>query len=176
MKFSVYGPYDLPRQNNGLIDTTAKAKGLFWANVEEKISGLSEACGCYVYVVRAKRGALPWYIGLTTKRTFKLEAIGAHQVNHYNQAIVKKVGVKPQLYFLAKETQKGRFAKPSKNSHSDIEFLETFMFGIALRRNAGLRNSKNTKHLKNLVVPGVINTPQRPPREDERSLKAALGL
>ena len=175
MKFSVYGPYELPRQN-GLIDTTAKSKKSFWADVDAKVAGLSEACGCYIYVVRAKRGALPWYVGLTTKRSFKLEAIGLHQVNHYNQAIAQKVGVKPQLYFLAKETPKRRFAKPSKNSHSDIEFLEMFMFGIALNRNGGLRNSKNTKHLKTLVVPGVINTPQRPPTKDERSLNAALGL
>lgn len=175
MKFSVYGPFELPRQK-GLIDTSAKAKKAFWADVEASVSGLSEACGCYIYVVSAKRGALPWYIGLTTKCSFKREAIGHYQVSHYNQAVVQKLGVKPQLYFLAKETPKGRFAKPSKNSHSDIEFLETFMFGIALNRNTGLRNSKNTKFLKNLVVPGVINTPQRPPTQDERSLKAALGL
>lgn len=175
VKFSVYGPFNLPRHNR-LIDTSAKAKRLFWADVEAKISGLSEACGCYIYVVRAKRGALPWYVGRTTKRSFKFEAIGAYQANHFNQAIVQKVGVKPQLYFLAKETPKGRFAKPSKNSHTDVEFLETFMFGIALNRNVNLRNSKNMKHLKSLVVPGVINTPKRPPTRDERSLKSALGL
>ncbi len=175
MKFSVYGPFELPRQKS-LIDTSAKSKKAFWERVEKSDPGLSEACGCYIFVVRARRGELPWYIGLTTKRSFRLEALGNFQVNHYNQPLVSKVGVKPMIYFLAKETPGGRFAKPSKNSHKDIEFLETFMFGVALNRNPKLRNLKNTKFLKNLVVPGVINTPQRPPTNDERSLKQALGL
>lgn len=104
------------------------------------MSGLSSACGCYVFVVKAKRGALPWYIGLTTKRTFKGEAYGAYQINHYNPTVVGKVGVVAQLFFLAKETPTGRFTKPSANSHKDIEYLETFLFGVALNRNPRLRN------------------------------------
>ena len=50
------------------------------------------------------------------------------------------------------------------------------MFGIALNRNGKLRNAKNTKFLKNICVPGIINTPQRKPRKPERLLKSALGL
>lgn len=175
MKFSVYGPFEVPREND-LIDTSAVAKRIFWETVESSVEGLPNACGVYVFVIRAKRGALPWYVGLTTKRGFKDESIGPHQTDHYNHSLAKKVGVKPQLYFLAKETPTGRFAKPSQNSHDDIEFLETFMFGVALNRNVNLRNSKNTKFLKNIVVPGIVNTPQRSPTTDERSLKAVLGL
>lgn len=175
MNFNVYGPFELPRVK-GLIDTSADAKRNFWEKVESSMAGLPNACGVYIFVIRAKRGALPWYVGLTTKRGFKDESIGSHQTNHYNQALATKVGVKPQLYFLAKVTPKGRFAKPSQNSHADIEFLETFMFGIALNRNNKLRNSKSTKFLKNIVVPGIVNTPQRAPTTDERSLKTVLGL
>ncbi len=142
MKFSVFGPFDLPRKN-GLIDTDAKSKRTFWEDVDKSIDGLSGACGCYIYIVKARRGALPWYVGLTVNRSFKSEAIGLHQTNHYNQAIARKNGVKPQLYFLAKETPTGRFAKPSKKTHHDIEFLETFMFGIALNRNSELRSAKS---------------------------------
>lgn len=175
MNFSVYGPFDIPR-DGALIDTAAKAKRDFWNDVDARVQGLPFACGVYIFVVRATRGALPWYVGLTTKRGFNDESLGLFQTNHYNHALGSKVGVRPQLYFLAKQTPTGRFAKPSKNSHGDIEFLETFMFGVALNRNPQLRNSKNTKFLKNIVVPGVVNTPQRPPTLDERSLKAMLGL
>jgi hypothetical protein len=175
MKFSVHGPFEVPR-HNGLVDTSATAKKTFWHAVESKSPSLSSACGCYIFVVKARRGALPWYVGLTTRRTFKAEALGAHQINHYNPALVKKVGVKAQLFFLAKETPSGRFAKPSKNSHRDVKFLEIFLFGVALNRNSALRNAKNTKFLKGICVPGVINSPQRPPHKQDRALKSALGL
>jgi len=126
--------------------------------------------------VRAKRGSLPWYVGLTGKHNFRGEALGLHQVNHYNHALAGKVGVKPRIFLLAKETPGGRFAKPSHKSHRDVAFLETFIFGIALNRNPQLRNARNVKFLKTLVVPGIMNTPQRPPTLPERELKNALGL
>jgi len=175
MKFSVHGPFEIPRIN-GIVDNSAASKKSFWESVEKKCSGLSAACGCYVFVVKARRGALPWYVGRTTRQSFKGEAFGAHQIIHYNHALVGKVGVKAQLFFLAKETPTGRFAKSSGNSHDDIEFLETLMFGIGLNRNHQLRNAKNTAFLKNLVVPGVLNSPQRPPTKSERALKVSLGL
>lgn len=175
MKFKVFGPFDMPR-TNGLVDNSASAKKSFWESVDTTCPGLPDACGVYVFVVKARRGALPWYVGLTTKRNFKNEAFGAHQVNHYNAAVAGKTGVKAQLYFLAKKTPVGRFAKPSSNSHKDVEFLETLMFGIALNRNRNLRNAKNTKFLKSICVPGVINSPQGKPDKAERSLKGALGL
>lgn len=176
MKFSVHGPFELPRKKNGLIDTDAASKKTFWATVETEIADLPDACGCYIFVVKAKRGALPWYVGRTTKRNFKNEALGSHQINHYNQAVANKIGIKAQLFFLSKLTPTRRFAKSSGNSHSDIEFLETLMFGIGLNRNQQLRNSKNTKFLKNLVVPSILNSPQRKPTISEKTLKEALGL
>jgi hypothetical protein len=175
MKFSIHGPFELPR-DSGLIDTTASSRRLFWEKVDESVPGLPDACGCYIFVIKAKRGALPWYVGLTEKNSFRFEAIGLHQVDHYNHALARKIGVKPQLFFLAKQTPTERFAKPSANYQPDVEFLETFMFGIALNRNADLRNAKNTRFLRNLVVPSIINSPRRPPTLPERHLKKALGI
>ena len=176
MHFSIHGPYKLPVENR-LVDNTAKSKRSFWEEVDADEDGLSYACGCYIYVIRKNVNALPWYVGLTTKRTFAEEAIGLHQVNHYNKSLAATPGrVSPELYLLAKRTPTNRFAKPSKNSHRDVEFLETFMFGVALNQNAGLRNAKNTSFLRNVVVPGIINTPQRAPTKQEKSLKRALGV
>lgn len=176
MQFSVHGPYKLPVLNR-LVDNSVKARRAFWESVDEDGEDISSACGCYIFVIRKNVNALPWYVGLTAKRTFAEEAIGLHQVNHYNQSLGATPGrVSPELYLLAKRTPTGRFARPSKNSHRDVEFLETFMFGIALNQNAKLRNAKNTSFLRNVVVPGVINTPQRAPTRQERSLKRALGF
>ena len=175
MNFEIFGPFTIPRAD-GLIDDSATARKDFWAMVDQKVPKLSEACGCYIFVGKGKKGALPWYVGLTTKRAFRVEALGLHQVNHYNKALAKKIGVLPQLFFLAKTTPTDRFARPSANSHADIEFLETLLFGVALNRNPKLRNAKNTKYLKGLVVPGILNSPQRPPKVPERRLKGVLGL
>jgi hypothetical protein len=76
MKFSIHGPFEVPR-SNGLVDIAAPSKKKFWAAVSENDPRLPDACGCYIFVIKAKRGALPWYVGLTTKRTFKGEALGA---------------------------------------------------------------------------------------------------
>ena len=175
MKFEIYGPFDLP-MSKGLIDKAAESKKDFWSEVEKVAPGVSEAYGCYVYAVKARRGTLPWYVGITTKRTFHAEALGSHQLGHYQPTIAQKNGVTPQLFFLAKKTPQGQFAKPSARRHKDVEFLEKFMFGIALNRNPDLSNFKNTKFLKKMVVPGVMNSPQRPPRAPERDLKNVLGL
>ncbi len=175
MNFEIFGPFTIPRAN-GLIDDSAAARKNFWDEVDQKEPQLPDACGCYIFVGKAKKGALPWYVGLTTKCAFRAEALGLHQVSHYNKALAKKVGVRPQLFFLAKTTPTGRFAKPSANSHADIEFLETLLFGVALNRNPKLRNAKNTKYLKGLVVPGILNSPARPPKVPERTLKCVLGL
>ena len=175
MNFEISGPFDLPKLN-GLIDNANRSKKDFWDAVERRAPGTPDACGCYVFVVKARRGTLPWYVGITTKRTFRAEALGADQLAHYNPAIAQKVGVTPQLFFLAKRTPSGRFAKPSQNAQKDVEFLEKFMFGIALNRNGALRNSRNTKFLKNMVVPCVLNSPRGRRKAPEIALKDVLGL
>jgi len=175
MNFEIFGPFDLPKLK-GLVDNAMRSKRAFWDAVEQGAPGAPDACGCYVYVVKARRGTLPWYVGMTTKRTFRAEALGTHQLAHYNPAIAQKVGVTPQLFFLAKKTPSDRFAKPSQNAQKDVEFLEKFMFGIALNRNGSLSNSKNTKFLKKMVVPGVLNSPRGRHKAPEKALKNALDL
>ena len=64
----------------------------------------------------------------------------------------------------------------SSNPQKDVEFMEKFMFGIALNRNSSLSNSKNTKFLKTMSVPGVLNSPQRQPKVPEKALKSVFGL
>jgi hypothetical protein len=50
------------------------------------------------------------------------------------------------------------------------------IIGIALEENKELQNVKETSLLNDMEVPGVINSPQRPPTLPERALKKMLAL
>jgi hypothetical protein len=50
------------------------------------------------------------------------------------------------------------------------------LIGIALERNIGLMNVKKTGLLRELIVPGVVNTPPGPPSRQILDLQNALGI
>jgi len=56
MNFGIYGPYEIPRSNR-LVDTAAPSKKKFWDDVGGSEPGLPDACGCYIFVVKAKSAA-----------------------------------------------------------------------------------------------------------------------
>jgi hypothetical protein len=113
------------RKNGSLIDRRECAE--FWARVEQASGGLSSAVGCYIFAIRAAKGALPWYVGKTEKHSFKGETWTPHKLDLYNEAAV--------LYLIAKRTKGGRFAKPRKRGIGDIRALENLLLGSCLLRN-----------------------------------------
>ena len=142
--------------NAGLVcfvNQHAKDKRAFWNAVEETVAGLPDACGCYVFLV----GTRAWYIGKAEKQTFRMECFSAHKLNQYNKALQYVQSV-PRLIFLVKITPAGYAAKHSKNGHKDIELLEKLLIGVALRKNPDILNVKDTKLLREMHVPGLINT------------------
>jgi len=151
MKFDVYGDFQIARSGS-LISRDKKDKNAFWAEVEDLEPGLSEACGCYVFVIRGRA----WYVGMAEKQSFKKECFALHKILQYNEALAKKKG-KPSLILVPKMTPSGRFAKPTSRGHSDIRMLEGMLIGSALGRNPGLQNVKGTKLLKEMNVPGFLN-------------------
>ena len=62
------------------------------------------------------------------------------------------------LTLITKYTEKGRLSKPAKND--DIDFLEKALIIKCLERNKSLINIKDTRLIKEMVVPGFINNPQ----------------
>ena len=54
---------------------------------------------------------------------------------------------------------------PGKNDH-----------GVAPEENVELANIKDTALLNEMTVPGLLNSPQRPPTLAERAFKKMLGL
>ena len=79
-KYDVFGPFKIPRtENRQRVDR----RGLrdFWNEVEtlrQRNESLASASGCYIFAIRAGKGAKPWYVGQATK-TFRQECFTPHK-------------------------------------------------------------------------------------------------
>jgi hypothetical protein len=154
LNYDIHGPFRLER-NGHLVDSRAETRRAFWSSVEDVMNGLSTAVGCYVFCV----GKKAWYVGLAEKQSFKNECFTPHKINTFNSALNKMKG-KPSLILISKMTNTNRFARPTVNGHKATKFLEDILIGMALASNPSLENIRGTKFLKQLTVPGVINTTQ----------------
>jgi hypothetical protein len=171
MKFSVHGPFEIPRVGQA-IELGARDRRQFWQAVDEAEPGLSEACGCYVFIIRNKAH----YVGLAQRQPFKNECFGPHKIVAYNQALRSVTGP-PYFVLCARRTGGGRLSSPSRNGHRDVDFLEKLLIGQAIQRNPNLQNIHGTKLLQQLHVPGVVNS--RPGEANAHSVKVlrkALGI
>jgi hypothetical protein len=148
----------------------------FWKQVSDSNENLPEACGCYVFALQNGNNIVSWYVGKTEKCTFEKECFQATKINYYNEVLVDRKGT-PLLFLLPRLTKsRMKFSKPTKGSYRDIDFLETMLIGMALERNRDLMNVKKTKLLRELVVPGIINTPPERPSRPVLDLQNALGM
>lgn len=170
MQYEIYGEFPVAR-NGSLVSRSREHKHAFWAAVEEADSGLSDACGCYVFVIRNRA----WYVGMAEKQSFKQECFALHKITQYNEALAQ-VGGNPTILLLPKLTPGGRFASPTSRGHADIRLLENLLIGSALRRNANLQNVKGTKLLREMNVPGFLNSRQGQARANlVQAFKSAVG-
>jgi hypothetical protein len=171
-KYRVFGPFEIPRDRT-LVDSHAKKK--FWGDVEQGHTRLSNAVGCYIFAIRAAKGSRPWYVGKTEKSSFKGEAWTPHKLNLYNEALHRTEKGKPLLYFIARNTKGGKFAKPRKGGIGDIRALENLLIGTCLLRNSKLLNAKQTKHLRGIAVPGYMNEQPGARSKPAKDLAMLLG-
>lgn len=172
MNFEVYGGFPIPRKDNWHGDFNKS----FWGAVKKKDSDLPNACGCYVFALEHGSNIVAWYVGKTEKRTFQQECFHATKTNYYNEVLVDHSGT-PLLFLLPRLTaSKEKFSKPTIGRYRDVEFLETLLIGMALDRNKDLTNIKKTTLLREMIVPGIINSPQARPTTAVRDLRNALGL
>jgi hypothetical protein len=174
MHFEVQGPFELDRTRSKLVDNCAETKRYYWEWVDEHVSGLSNACGCYIFAIQASRGTLPWYVGKAEKQPFKKECLSHHKLNHYNNAVAGRRG-KPCLFFLPQLTNSGSFRKPTSSRRKAISELESLLIGMAIARNPGLLNSKGTKWVQEMTVDGLINS-RRTKTGPARDLSSILRL
>lgn len=174
MKFHPYGPFDIATKPTGSINDSKESLSDFWEMVNANQTNLSEAVGCYIFSIQSRRGSLPWYVGLAEKQSFREECFANHKLLVYMRSLDGRQG-SPQLTFLPKFTMTGKYAKCGKNAKMDVRFLENLLIGLAIQRNPKLANIKKTKLLKDMIVPGVLNTPQGRQVKSVYAMKRLLG-
>ena len=159
MNFFPHTPIEIPRRSGGLIAADKESLSQFWSRVEVELeAGLSGAIGCYIFAVRAGKGVLPWYVGLAAKQSFKKECFTSHKLVHYNNVVSERKGT-PFLTLVSKYTPGGKLQNPTVNLHCDIQYLETLLIANCMSRNPNLYNKRDTKLLRKMVIPGLLNTP-----------------
>lgn len=159
MNFFPHTSIEIPRKSNGHVAADKESMLFFWMNVDAKLEdGVSGAIGCYIFSLRTGRGALPWYVGLAEKQSFRKECFTSHKLVHYNNVLASQRG-KPMMTFIAKYTPSGKLLNPTGNEHRDIKFLERMLISNCLQRNPCVSNARDTKLLREMVVPGLLNTP-----------------
>lgn len=173
MKFNIQGPYELER-SKGLIDSSAKARREYWERIDDDIPGLSDACGCYVFSIKASRGMLPWYIGKAERQPFKKECLSHHKINHFNNAIAERRGI-PVLFFIPQLTKAGSFRKPTTSTRKAINELESILIGMALAKNSDILNAKGTTMLKKITVDSFLNSKRKAKGGPAGELRQLLG-
>jgi hypothetical protein len=154
MIYDIQGPFELPRARTGRFTRDNHEKRSFWDDIEEEEPGLSSACGCYLISVRNRI----WYVGLAQKQAFRYECFTADKILKIEHAMEGGGGA-AHLTFVSRMTNSGRFSRPGRNGYRDIEDLELLLIGSALERNSELLNQSATAILREMVVPGFINSP-----------------
>jgi hypothetical protein len=178
MQYGVFGPFEIARTEHGRVtfDSPREGRNFFWRQVDEGKDGLSEACGCYVFALRHGETYTPWYVGKAERMSFRQECSSVGKKYIFDGVLDKKSHSTPTLFLIARTTPSGRLCRRTIFGYRDIRFLEKMLIGQALERNGDLANIMETSLLTEMVVPGVVNSPQRPPTLAERALRKALGL
>jgi hypothetical protein len=176
MNFFPHTSIEIPRQSNGNVAADKESMSLFWMSVNSQLEdGLSSAIGCYIFSVRAGRGILPWYVGLAEKQSFQKECFTSHKLVHYNNVLASQRGT-PMMTFISKYTPGGKLLNPTGNEHRDIRFLERMLISNCLQRNPCVSNARDTKLLREMVVPGLLNTPTGKAYASVSAFKTLIGV
>jgi hypothetical protein len=172
MQFGTFGPFAIPVDEWGNISTSLSN---FWEGVEAEWLGLPNGRGCYVFGLSRSGGSRiePWYVGKTNRQGFESECFKSHQLNHYSRARNRYERAKPYLYLVPQFTNNGKRLYRG-NSGPAIDFLETYLIGIALRANSELLNKRDTKLYREVVLPGFLNSAVGNPGAGANKLRQSL--
>ena len=175
--YYTFGPFEIPRKDGAkgkkALDGSSAAIKSFWEDVERQVPKLSTARGCYVFGMKAGKGVTPWYVGQSTTG-FRNECFQASKVNHYHDVINDTTKGTPLLILISRHTKGGKIS--TSLPENEANFVEQYLIGLALRKNPHLKNIKNTKFLRTLQIPGVLNNPAGAPSTGADLLKRSLGV
>ena len=144
--------------------------------IEEIEPALLNACGCYVFALRASKGYKPWYVGQANKSRLVNESLNPSNRGKYNEVLAHNFGT-PIMFLLPQVTRSGDwFTKPTVtvSGRASINFLEEWLIASALQKNPNLLNEKKTAFLRKLHVTGIFNPKKGESHVYSRALKKAL--
>jgi hypothetical protein len=158
MNFDVVGPFELARHGSKRIITKDSISELA-GHLEDHTAGLSEACGCYVFAIRAGKGYTPYYVGQACKTSILKESLNPSNREKYNVVLGETKGT-PMLFPIPLLTPKGKFRKKQSvdGGMPFVDFLERWLIAAAIEKNPGLKNNKQTKFLRSMHVVGILNS------------------
>jgi hypothetical protein len=174
MNFDVAGPFEVSRHGPKAL-ITKQSEADLKLQLEEWAGGLSEACGCYVFALRAGKGYTPHYVGQACKNSLLKESLNATNVVAYNEILGESKGT-PVLFLIPLLTPNGKFRKQTTGERAipEVDFLEHWLIAEALRKNDGLKNNKETRFLRKIHVVGIFNSRQGEATLASRELKEAI--
>lgn len=163
MKFTTYGPYEIPLLGHRQISRRRKDLAPFWNAALKDSEKLPIAIGCFVFAVRSSGGAWPkpWYVGMT-QSSFYVEAFSERNRSIYNEVLSELAQTAenkrtPLLFLISAQTAKGKFVRPprGKNKRPAIGRLEELLIGLAARRNHELKNVHGKVNPDHVDLTGV---------------------
>ena len=172
----MFGEFEVPRKSRKdgrqTLNFSKDALTNFWEDVERARVGLRSGAGCYLFAVRASKGMRPWYVG-QSKRAFEKECFAHHKQSIYRDVMDDTAKGTPILFLIARVTPTGRLSKSVQKNEAN--FVERKLIHDATNANSELKNIHNARFVKNLEIPGVLNSPKGKPSDAVQSLKVALG-
>lgn len=176
MKFEVYGPY------HTLADSIIKIEHakIMKKEIDAVRLDALNACGCYIFGIKSSGGkeSIPWYVGKAERQSVISEALNRPHLQIYNEILNEFERGIPSFYFIPAQTESGRPKAPTqgKGGVPAIDFLESWLISVCLKRNRYLWNIKKTKLLREVYVPGIFNKKPGALSEDVKSLKRSIGV
>ena len=176
--YETFGPFTVPAtqapNDQRTLDMQASQVQEFWKEVESTVTGLSEACGCYIFAIRAGPGITPWYVGRSTT-AFKRECFQPGKKVIYQEAYNEVRRGSPVLVLVARMTEGGKFSR-GRLALREAEFVERVLMHRAWSRNPKLKNVSGLGLARELRIPGLLNSGPGAPSDGARLLRRTLGV
>ena len=176
VRYDVFGPFEVLRKpskrGKSSLDFSRRSLTSFSESVEHAVKDLRNGTGCYLFAVRAARGIKPWYVG-QSKGPFENECFALHKQAIYREAMDDIASGTPVLFLIARRTTTGKLSR--RVAEAEARFVEQRLIDDANKANPQLKNSHNTRFVRNLEIPGVMNSPRGQPSDAVQALKVALG-
>jgi hypothetical protein len=166
LSFKVAGPLKVHFSRNVGGRTIRDADiASFWGSHAEKFQKYR---GCYVFAMQTGGGWTPGYVG-KTKRNFRQEVFGSHQLTRYYEFMAGYKKGRPVLFFVLARQAKG------KPNNSKIRAVEKYLIDLGLTVNPELLNKKDTKP-PGWCIQGVIRGGKGKVSAGTSSFRQMLGI